>query len=68
MGQQLTEQNRRDLRRCIRAAQLNLRLAWAGALDNAAERQLRLAEKSMAGALEIIGPETDDVQTWEATP
>ena len=66
MGEQLSDKQVRDLRHAIRAAQLNIRLAWAGALDAEAERQLRLAEGQLAAAIETLGSEPVGVQSWEA--
>ena len=67
MAQQLSQQDIRNLRRCLTAARMNIRLAWAGALDEAAQRQLVLAEEQIGIAEGIAGSETDAVQPWEAT-
>ena len=66
MAEQLSEQDLRTLRRCHRAARLNIRLAWAGSLDDAAQKQLVLAEEQIGIAEGIAGVETDTVQAWEA--
>ena len=66
MGATLTVQDLRTIRRCHRAARLNIRMAWAGALDTEAARQLVLAEEQLGIAERIAGVETDEVQPWEA--
>jgi hypothetical protein len=65
---ELTVTQVRSIRRCIHAARLNIRLAWAGALDEAGSRQLILAEAAMGEAEAILGPEPGDApQPWEAS-